>query len=302
MPGNFRREALAGRIADFEDRLRTLFGRVDAGASPDTMELQRAGDERVALVRVTGSPGRTGALGPRRDHLVVWSLEAPTVFETAEGRALESTATCPVLLSAGSSYSYRVDSPRLTLLSVADAHLRAVATRLQDQPGALTIEELPRDDDRAHRLGAVVAALGPEVIADDTTAERRDEVDRRIAEAVLATFSIVEWTGSNVARAVAWIHEHAQQPISTVEIATAIGLGPRALQENFQAELGVTPTQYVRMHRLDRVRADLLTGDGESITDVARRWGFNHLGRFAGSYAERFGEQPSTTRSDAMDR
>jgi AraC-like DNA-binding protein len=55
---------------------------------------------------------------------------------------------------------------------------------------------------------------------------------------------------------------------------------------------------YVRRHRLERVREELLSLDpaaGVTVTDVALRHGFAHTGRFAAAYRERFGELPSAT-------
>ena len=57
---------------------------------------------------------------------------------------------------------------------------------------------------------------------------------------------------------------------------------------NLEAEL---------LEELDAVRKELRAkASGEvSVTEVAHRWGFAHLGRFSASYAHRFGERPSTT-------
>ena len=54
---------------------------------------------------------------------------------------------------------------------------------------------------------------------------------------------------------------------------------------------------YLRRTRLARVHEDLLHADPASTTvrTVAHRWGFAHLGRFAATYAERYGQSPSTT-------
>jgi AraC-like DNA-binding protein len=39
-----------------------------------------------------------------------------------------------------------------------------------------------------------------------------------------------------------------------------------------------------------------MAGGGEaSVTDIALRWGFNHLGRFSQLYRERYGEKPLAT-------
>jgi AraC-like DNA-binding protein len=36
-------------------------------------------------------------------------------------------------------------------------------------------------------------------------------------------------------------------------------------------------------------------GATTTVTDVALKWGFNHLGRFSGFYVRQFGEAPSET-------
>ena len=52
----------------------------------------------------------------------------------------------------------------------------------------------------------------------------------------------------------------------------------------------------LRQARLARARRDLLEGlPGTTVTQTALQWGFQHLGRFSGEYARRFGESPSDT-------
>ena len=54
---------------------------------------------------------------------------------------------------------------------------------------------------------------------------------------------------------------------------------------------------YVRKARLNRVRADLLRSDPQlvGVTEIATRWGFVHLSRFARQYRDQFNELPSAT-------
>ena len=67
--------------------------------------------------------------------------------------------------------------------------------------------------------------------------------------------------------------------------------------KHFKDHHGVSPMRYWRNQRLGQVRKNLLLArDGETVTDVATAWGFNHLGRFALEYGRRFGEGPSQTR------
>ncbi len=79
-------------------------------------------------------------------------------------------------------------------------------------------------------------------------------------------------------------------------LATACGVAPRTLQKHFRRFLGRTPREFIRDLRLDLARQHLLRGPTQAlVTDVAARCGFNHLGRFAACYHERFGEIPSAT-------
>lgn len=96
-------------------------------------------------------------------------------------------------------------------------------------------------------------------------------------------------------RALEYVHAHAREPIGTPEIAAAAGLSPRGLQQSLRRHLDETPGELLRGVRLDGARAELLGGDrdGTSVADVARSWGFGHLGRFSATYRARFGELPS---------
>ncbi|MFJ4220071.1 helix-turn-helix domain-containing protein [Curtobacterium luteum] len=97
--------------------------------------------------------------------------------------------------------------------------------------------------------------------------------------------------------AVEYLHDHVAEPVRVSEVAAAAGLSIRSVQEGFQRVLGESPLQYLQRIRLECVRSDLLVADPETCTvrDVARRWGFAHLGRFAAVYAAQFGEYPRET-------
>ena len=102
---------------------------------------------------------------------------------------------------------------------------------------------------------------------------------------------------SSVRRAQFFIEDNAALPISIVDVAAAARLSVRGLQAAFQRTLGMTPQTYVRSVRLSAVHADLLVVNAGEVTvaEIARRWGFHHLGRFAREYRAEFGELPSDT-------
>ncbi|MFG3229217.1 AraC family transcriptional regulator [Kitasatospora sp. NPDC048194] len=104
---------------------------------------------------------------------------------------------------------------------------------------------------------------------------------------------------SALRRATAYCDEHAHEPISVGDIAQAARVGTRALREGFRTHLGTTPLAYLREVRLERVHRELLAIAGGrasgTVTEVACRWGFTHLGRFSAAYRRTFGHPPSRT-------
>jgi AraC-like DNA-binding protein len=101
-----------------------------------------------------------------------------------------------------------------------------------------------------------------------------------------------------VRRAVAHIEEHADEPVELADLCRAAGLGPRSLQAAFRRHLGTSPLGHLRQVRLERVHRELQAaepGDGQTVAQIATRWGFTQLGRFARLYRERYTVTPSQT-------
>ncbi|MET9240824.1 AraC family transcriptional regulator [Nonomuraea sp. NPDC003709] len=101
-------------------------------------------------------------------------------------------------------------------------------------------------------------------------------------------------------RARHFCEEHAAEPITPRDIATAARVSVRTLQAGFREHLQTTPMAYLRNVRLARAHADLVhiaaTGSQTTVTEVALRWGFVHLSRFASLYRQTYGHAPSVTR------
>ncbi|AGZ42472.1 AraC family transcriptional regulator [Actinoplanes friuliensis] len=96
------------------------------------------------------------------------------------------------------------------------------------------------------------------------------------------------------------MHAEPGRSFTAAELAGIAGVGIRVLQESFRQHVGVPPLTYLRRLRLEGVHAELSRAgpDQISVSEVATRWGFTHLGRFAGAYRERYGETPSQTLRD----
>ena len=87
------------------------------------------------------------------------------------------------------------------------------------------------------------------------------------------------------------------RPITVHDLARSAGVSVRALQEGFHQHTGMSPMTYLRRVRLTRAHDDLRRLDGHAwtVTEIARRWGFVHMGRFADAYRAQYGDQPSRT-------
>jgi AraC-like DNA-binding protein len=96
------------------------------------------------------------------------------------------------------------------------------------------------------------------------------------------------------------MHAEPGRSFTAAELAAIAGVGIRVLQESFRQHVGVPPQTYLRRLRLEGVHAELSrSGPGQaSVSEVATRWGFTHLGRFAGAYRDRYGVTPSQTLRD----
>lgn len=104
----------------------------------------------------------------------------------------------------------------------------------------------------------------------------------------------------SVKRALDAMHADPGHPFTTPELAAIAGVGTRLLQEAFRRHVGMPPLTYLRELRLDRVHAELSRCDPyrTNVGEVAMRWGFTHLGRFAAAYRARYGVPPSRTVRD----
>jgi AraC-like DNA-binding protein len=93
-----------------------------------------------------------------------------------------------------------------------------------------------------------------------------------------------------------YIAAHCEQPITSGDLAAIAGVSMSALYAGFKRYRGYTPLEFLKNTRLHRVREALLIAPpGATVKEIAKRWGFNHLGRFSRDYRHRFGEAPSET-------
>jgi len=120
---------------------------------------------------------------------------------------------------------------------------------------------------------------------------------RRVAEPKTARLESWSRRRAAVRRVEEYLDAHERELPSLAELCAVAATSERTLEYAFREQLGVTPLRYLRLRRLNRVASELRSAACETtqVTEVAMRWGFWQLGRFAAQYRALFDEQPSET-------
>ncbi|MDD0975982.1 AraC family transcriptional regulator [Pseudomonas fontis] len=94
-----------------------------------------------------------------------------------------------------------------------------------------------------------------------------------------------------------YIERNLHQDIHSEALARQASMSLRSLYGLFERHVGTTPKLYIRQKKLERIHASLAdpASPVRNITELALDYGFTHLGRFADTYKQLFGELPSDT-------
>ncbi len=100
-----------------------------------------------------------------------------------------------------------------------------------------------------------------------------------------------------VKRVEEFIDAHPDRPLTITDLAAHAGVSTSTLFAGFREYRNTSPIAYLKGVRMRRARDELKAASSGrvTVTDVAMRWGFTHLGRFAADYRRWFGESPSDT-------
>lgn len=93
------------------------------------------------------------------------------------------------------------------------------------------------------------------------------------------------------------IEGHMDGKINIKSLAKEHHISEKTLQNSFKSLFGFTPVHFLRQLKLNFVYNELKKSDPEqsTVSKIALKWGFTHMGRFSRYYADLFGEYPSHT-------
>ena len=96
--------------------------------------------------------------------------------------------------------------------------------------------------------------------------------------------------------AVAYIHQHLEDPIGVQELVSHVGVSRRWLEYAFRDALGETPYQYIRRQRLEHAGQLLEEEPNSRIYQIALRTGFNSAKQLTMAFRQHFGLSPRDYR------
>ncbi len=104
-----------------------------------------------------------------------------------------------------------------------------------------------------------------------------------------------------ITRARTWIAEMNADGHTVADLCRDVGVSERTVRRAFLEHYGVTPHDYLKARRLNRVHSELLRPNATALRvhAVANRWGFWHMGQLAADYRHLFDELPSETLARA---
>jgi AraC-like DNA-binding protein len=152
----------------------------------------------------------------------------------------------------------------------------------------LSSRMLTFDDVKRLEQHALVTFHSKEVLSEEETAAA---VHRTLFDGS----ALPPYTSALVKRAIAYLHQNYDRPLSRGEIAQAIGVSEDYLSRIFRQELGLSPWDYLHRYRIKQAK-ELLTRTNASVIDVALQVGFNDRSYFSRVFRELAGVSPGEYR------
>jgi AraC-like DNA-binding protein len=207
-------------------------------------------------------------------------------FQCSSGDAAWASISIPSAMwskAAGTSPEFLTQSPGPTNLRLQEMKLRriknlhaAVSDLAMRSPELLENEKI---------FVAVQESL-TDALLDGLASSRED----RRRPAAHERYALIR-------RFISVLNDNPDAPFHMAELSTMLGVSDRTLRDYCQEQLGVSPYRYLMLRRMNLARKALLEEAPNTITvtEIAMRYGFWEIGRFAVVYKSIYGESPGST-------
>ncbi len=105
----------------------------------------------------------------------------------------------------------------------------------------------------------------------------------------------IHTSDQQIIQAASYISANYMNPLTTAEVARAVGFSPNYLSRRFRSAAGIGLHEYIVFVRLHHAAQELLS-TADSITDIALRCGFSDSNYFKDSFKKKYGVTPRNYR------
>jgi AraC-like DNA-binding protein len=242
------------------------------------------------------------------DQMLVCRVDAPDARVWSARHTLDARSPW---ISDGARVEAKWDRSarvRALIFDRADAEARARQITGDDRLELRATGLVPHSPEDAQRWERAFAYIDQLLETPDTDHLLAAELERHALMMTLSAFPTTfsdalrrpaqrAGAPASVRRALTYIDENAHRAITIDDVAAAAFISTRGLQYAFRRALDITPAEALRRARLEGARRDLRGGNGPSVGEIARRWGFSNSTRFTAAYREAFGALPSLPSS-----
>lgn len=248
--------------------------------------LGRYATRAVAYGMSGGPPGRHVGM-PSRSLTLVVALDEPLTITQPDEDGTTRLASCLAGLATRPTTIHHEGRWRGIQLDLRPSAARA----LFGIPAAAIVE-------RSHELGDVVGPVAVELRERLQSTHSAPEMF-----AVLASTFAARWDETALPRpevAEAWrVIASARDAVSVAGLARQVGWSVRHLQHEFRAEVGLTPSQVLRLRRFERAHA-LVRHPDRRLADVAAAAGYADQAHLAREWKSFTGMTASAWRTQEL--
>lgn len=287
--------------------------RIDGWADGDPLRLKRTDLGKVLIDEIDNAGTYRYSFEPLGAILITTLSEGRLDRHTAGAQGSLSVGQPSVMAEPDRPYHGRLFVSSMNVVTLTPEQLsRSAGIPQGSEPGALRFETfLPVSETAGQHWRLVVAHV---MAVADTTPDAfaeplvHDSLVQLLHTAALTTFANSylplphgydrrDATPKVLQRAIGYLEANAHLPITVGDVALHCRVSVRTLQYAFRSRLAMSPMEYLRRVRLDRVHRDLITADpsNATVTAIASRWGFYNHGKFAEYYRSAYGRIPSHT-------
>ncbi|WP_327179350.1 helix-turn-helix domain-containing protein [Streptomyces sp. NBC_01335] len=305
----------SGSLEATEEFLSRAYTPMRIGGRPSDTQTRivRTAAEGLTVDRLTFGYTMSYTANPLGQVCLI-TVHSGSMVDTTEGRhEVYGAGETFLIAPPDRPYTGALHSARYTISMFDPAVLGQVAAAgAHSAPGPVRLTGQRAHDVGANRrLGSTVAFLRDQVLTGPTPPDPLvvATATQHLAAVALAALPSTAYRDDfhrvdsrdahtdTLRRARTFIEENAHRAIGLADIAAAAFVTPRAVQYAFSRHADTSPLGYLRQVRVVRAHHELKSADPSTstVTQVAARWGFPHVGRFAAAYRELYGTTPAAT-------